>query len=157
MSGPHDPLHVTNYFIGRGLNEGPRFTPIQVQKLVYFAHGWMLGIHHRPLLESKFEAWLYGPVMPEVYHNLSYYRGNPAEAEVLAHAKDFDEDEADILDQVFNVYGKFTGVEPSGMTGAKDGPWDRTWRKHKRQAVIPNNLIEKHFASILSKQKQPSR
>ena len=60
----HDPCQVANYFIKRALKEGKLFTPLQIQKLVFFAHAWGLALLNRPLLEKEFEAWAYGPVMP---------------------------------------------------------------------------------------------
>ena len=148
MPGPHDPCHIANYFINRGAQESKPFTPMQIQKLIYFSHGWMLGIHGRPLLDEEFEAWRFGPVMPIVYYNLTYYGGDPVGAEILAHAKDLDDAEKDIVDQVFGVYGDFDGIELSRMTHVRGGPWSETWRKHKRQAIIPNKLVHRYFANM---------
>ena len=144
----HDPCHVANYFIDRSIADGRPFTPLQVQKLVFFAHGWMLGLYHQPLLEREFEAWTYGPVMPAIYHNLSYYGGSPVTKLILARETSFDEHEESVLAQVYDIYGKFDGVQLSAMSHTPGGPWDRTWRKYGRQAVIPDDLIEQHFADI---------
>ena len=147
--GPHDPCHVANYFIERGLEDNKNFTPLQIQKLVYFSHGWMLGVYHRPLLDQSFEAWPYGPVMPVIYHNLSFYGGDTVSSPILARAKGFADDEENITKQVFDVYGDFSGIAMSRMTHVRGGPWDKTWRKHKRPSAIPNDVIEKHFADII--------
>lgn len=152
MTGPHDPCYIANYFIEHSIKRENRFTPMQIQKLVYFSHGWMLGIHHRPLLNKVFEAWRYGPVMPILYYNLSYYGGNPVDNPILAHEKDFDGDESDILEQILDIYGEYNGIRLSRMTHIRGGPWDRTWRKHKRQAIIPNKMIEQYFEGLLEQQ-----
>jgi uncharacterized phage-associated protein len=144
----HDPCHVANYFINRSLKEGGEFTPLQIQKLVFFAHAWMLGLHHRPLVEREFEAWTHGPVMPAIYHNLSYYGGDPVTRQILARETPFDEHEESILSQVYDIYGKFDGLQLSAMSHTPGGPWDKTWRKYNRQAVIPDGLIEQYFANI---------
>ena len=70
-----DPRAVANWFIERGINEEYPLTHIEVQKLLYFAHGWMLGIHGEPLVEGNWEAWRYGPVLRDVYFSLNYNRG----------------------------------------------------------------------------------
>ena len=145
----HDPCHVANYFIKRGIDEGRPFTPMQIQKLAFFAHGWMLGIHNRPLLEDEFETWRYGPVMPAIYYNLLYYGGDPVETTIaLTREKEFDEEEQDILEQVFDVYGGFSGIELSKMTHTRGGPWDQVQRKHKRIATIPNKTMKQYFANM---------
>ena len=38
---------------------------MQVLKLVYYCHAWMLGLYGRPLIRQPIEAWRYGPVVPE--------------------------------------------------------------------------------------------
>ena len=144
----HDPCHVANYFIERSIAEGKPFTPLQIQKMVFFAHAWTLAFYHQPLLEREFEAWTYGPVMPAIYHNLSFYGGTPVPQKILAREAQFDERETSILDQVYDIYGKFDGLQLSAMSHTPGGPWDRTWRKYNRQAVIPDDLIERYFADI---------
>ncbi len=74
INKPHDPKNAANWFIERGIKEERPLVHIEVQKLLYFSHGWMLGIHQRPLHYGVWEAWRYGPVLPEVYFNLNQYR-----------------------------------------------------------------------------------
>lgn len=147
----HDPCHVANYFIKRSIAEDKPFTPLQIQKLVFFAHAWALAFHHQPLLEREFEAWTYGPVMPAIYHNLSYYGGGPVTQPILARETPFDEHEMSILTQVYDIYGKFDGLQLSAMSHTPGGPWDRTWKKYSRQSVIPDDLIERHFSEVYRK------
>ena len=144
----HDPCHVANYFINRSTEDGKPFTPLQVQKLVFFSHAWILAFYHKPLLEREFEAWGYGPVMPAIYHNLSYYGGGPVAGPILARETPFDTHEENILAQVYDIYGKFDGLQLSAMSHTPGGPWDRTWKKYSRQAVIPDAMIEHYYAEV---------
>ena len=45
----HDPRAIANWFIEQGIKENNPLSHIEVQKLLYFSHGWMLGIHETPL------------------------------------------------------------------------------------------------------------
>ena len=147
----HDPCQVANYFIERSIAEGKPFTPLQIQKLAFFAHAWMLGIYHRPLMEREFEAWTYGPVMASIYHNLSYYGGDSVTAPILARNIPFDDQEISILRQVYDIYGKYDGIQLSELSHTPGGPWDQTWRKHRRLAVIPDKLVERYYEDIYRK------
>jgi len=60
---------VANYFLDLGLRESIPITPLKLQKLVYFAHGWYLGFTGEPLLNEGIQAWEYGPVIPSLYHD----------------------------------------------------------------------------------------
>ena len=46
---------------------------MKVQKLVYFAHGWHLGITKKPLINEQVEAWPYGAVIPSLYDYLKQW------------------------------------------------------------------------------------
>ena len=144
----HDPCHVANYFINRSIEENRPFTPLQIQKMVFFAHGWTLAFRQEPLLEREFEAWTYGPVMPAIYHNLSYYGGGAVTQPILARALPFDDFENNILSQVYDLYGKFDGLQLSAMSHTPGGPWDKTWRRYKRQSVIPDETVREYFKDL---------
>ena len=96
-----DPRAVANWFIERGINEEYPLTHIEVQKLLYFAHGWMLGIHGEPLVEGNWEAWRYVPVLRDVYFSLNYNRGRPITDPIPVRREDFSEDELGIMRVVY--------------------------------------------------------
>ncbi len=50
---------VANYFLKKAAAEGVTLDPMKLQKLVYIAHGWHLGLLGAPLLRSPIEAWTY--------------------------------------------------------------------------------------------------
>jgi uncharacterized phage-associated protein len=56
---------------------GYRLTPMQLVKLVFLCHGWMLGLYGKPLVRDRIEAWKYGPVIPKLYNAVKQYRGGP--------------------------------------------------------------------------------
>jgi antitoxin SocA-like protein len=64
---------VANEFIRLAEADGRALTPLQVIKLAYIAHGWMLALYQRPLISDSIEAWKYGPVIPTLYHALKKY------------------------------------------------------------------------------------
>ena len=58
---------VANEFIHLAKADGRSLTPLQLIKLTYIAHGWMLTLYGRPLIVDEVEAWKYGPVIPDLY------------------------------------------------------------------------------------------
>lgn len=80
-----------------------------LQKLLYYSQGFSLAITGKPLFEEDFEVWQMGPVIPALFEKYGKEPGfgilNPSETgdPVLT------EDEKEVLDQVYFVYGQFSG------------------------------------------------
>lgn len=141
----HDARVVANSLIKRACDDSSPLTPLQVVKLVYFCHGWMLGLYKRPLIRQHVRAWLYGPVVAEVYRILKRYGGMPVEVEIKVPEESFDEQEGDLISQVYLGYGSLTGIELSQLTHAPGTPWYKVWYEEGQNAIIPNLLIQKHY------------
>ena len=61
-------------------NSDRKLTPMEVNKLVYISHGWMLALHDESLISEKIEAWKHGPVIPSLYHKFKMYGAEPIDA-----------------------------------------------------------------------------
>lgn len=146
----HDPKTAANELISRGINEGRLLTHIEVQKLLYFWHGWMLGIHGRPLHHGVWEAWRYGPVLPEVYFNLNHRRGKPIGSLIPAYTEQFPSEEMSILDVVYG-YRSLGIYQLVGVAHSQGGPWDRVWHNKGDSGIIDNSMIQTYFAELLNK------
>lgn len=145
-------ITIANEFLDLA-NEGNNpLTPMQLLKLVYIAHGWMLGIYNRPLVKDRVEAWQYGPVIPALYKQIRKYRSNPVSAKIKTGlgSKDdtLDDDERDIIRQVYDVYGEMSGPRLSRITHASGTPWDLTYEKGSFGLEISNDLIEDHYEQL---------
>jgi uncharacterized phage-associated protein len=146
-------LSVAQFILDRcGENGDGSLSPMQLLKLVYVAHGYMLGTHGRPLLTEPVEAWTYGPVVPSVYHALKQYRSMPVPSVPMAdHAFPFDADEKEVMSKVAKVYGRHDGIVLSAATHKPGTPWSETWGAGHRSSPISDDLIE-HFYGTLLKQ-----
>jgi len=144
-------LSVAQYILDRCNELGdPAVTPMQLIKLVYVAHGYMLGKYGRPLLDEPVQAWQYGPVVPTVYRAVKDYQSAPVERVVgAAQGVVFSDKERDVMDNVARTYGKYTGIVLSSATHRPGTPWQRTWELAGKNAPISNDLIENFYANML--------
>jgi uncharacterized phage-associated protein len=120
-------------------------TPLQLMKLVYLAHGWMLGVHGRHLIRESIEAWQYGPVIPELYHKIKKFRALPVIYPIEETDLNFENDEKEFLDKVYRTYIDWTGMKLSALTHMKGSPWDITWGKKDSDSIIPNDIIRDYY------------
>ncbi len=148
-------LEIANYFIEKSLETGEELTPMKLNKLVYIAHGWYLGLADRPLIGEAAQAWKYGPVIPSVYHRFKSYGG--AQVTSLEPAGDMitipevrDQELKEFLQRIWDVYGHLSGLQLSSLTHQEGTPWSVTRHKYGNGrdnggAMIPNDLIKQHY------------
>ena len=155
--GGHDALLTANRLIQGAKDNNQAFTPVQLIKMVYIAHGWMLGLFGRSLITQPVEAWKYGPVIADVYFAIKHYRNNPVNEFISGLPEGrFDQLESALIDKVRKVYGQYSGIKMSAITHEPGTPWyqvthDRWYRIRNRQQmvgqniVIPNPLIAEYY------------
>jgi uncharacterized phage-associated protein len=126
---------------------------MQVQKLVYIAHGYALAILHKPLIKQNVEAWRYGPVVSDLYHALRQY-GAGVVREPIARIPQESLSETDraLVGAVLNAYGKFSGPQLSTMTHKEGTPWRNIFNHaaYFNNEIIPDPMIEAHYTRLLN-------
>ena len=126
---------------------------MQLLKLVYIAHGWTLGLYGRPLIRDDIQAWQYGPVIPALYSAISKFRSNPVQGPLpLRDQTPLDLQANSVIEQVYNIYGKMSGPALSRLTHATGSPWESIYSAGRFGAVIPNDIIEDHYARLADSQ-----
>lgn len=108
----------SRYLIFKSSLDGKPVTNLKLQKLLYYAQGWYLAFYRKQLFADRIEAWVHGPVVPEVFREYRDFRWSPLpalEATVSAEI-------ADHADQVLSSYGNFDAFQLERMTHS-ESPW----------------------------------
>lgn len=117
-------------------------------KLVYIAHGWYLGITDKTLIDENPEAWRYGPVIASLYAKYKSFGGNIIK-QSKKYSTNITEEDSKFLKRIFEVYGKFSGIELSAKTNQYDTPWSKVWIQIKNKKFmsvqIPENDIRDYY------------
>ena len=153
MGAQHSALEVANRIILLSLQDENHITPMQVQKLTYFCHAWMLGLGHGPLFQDAVESWQYGPVIRAVYHSLKHHGGSRITQPILDKSADFSEVEERIIRVVWQRYGELDGGRLSRMTHAASSPWEQTYQRDKRCQIIHNHDIRDYYAALIEQRR----
>lgn len=117
--GKYDVLDIANYMI----NSKKILSNKKLQKLVYYAYSWYLvksnvncqNLNDK-LFDSKIEAWVHGPVCPDLYFA---YNNNSIKNHSCIK---IDEKTKKILDLVLEIYGNYSGDELEYFTH-QEMPW----------------------------------
>ena len=141
-------IHVAEYILQKANAANDTVTPMQILKLVYMCHGWMLGLYGRQLIKQDVEAWKYGPVIRELYEEVRDYRSAAITDSLCSNLPEFDVLEKSIMDQVYQKYGQYSGPALSRITHEVGSPWHKTYTMLGQNCVISNDLIEDYYKKL---------
>ncbi|MDD9811114.1 MAG: DUF4065 domain-containing protein [Gammaproteobacteria bacterium] len=172
---PYSAIAVANHFLDLAKSAGQEITPMKMQKLVYFAHGWHLAIFDAPLIKENVMAWKYGPVISSLYHGFKKYgksaitdpavdivfnKDENGDIDIMSgrfitpRPDNMDSEVEDLLKAVLESYGRLSAIRLSELTHAHDSPWSRVWKGFSsRDVPIPNEEIKKYFSQLKSSAK----
>jgi uncharacterized phage-associated protein len=68
---------VADFFIYTCNESGALITNLKLQKVLYYAQGWHLGLFGCPLFDDDFQAWVHGPAIPHVYGEYKKFSFQP--------------------------------------------------------------------------------
>ena len=140
---------VADYFLNydsKSEESGEGITHLKLQKLVYYAQGFALVILGRPLFGEKIEAWAHGPIIPSLYRKYKGNDRNPVPAPLDFDASEhFTEDEIELLDEVREMYGKFSAWKLRDMIHTEP-----TWMNNKdTEGEISHKEFKAYFATLV--------
>jgi uncharacterized phage-associated protein len=156
----YDARAVANYFLDLAERDGKPVTPMGIEKLVYFAHGWRLGVYGIPLIKQRIETFRYGPSIRDLANEFQRFGNGPITSPASVYergpdgaftptlpriSKSQDPATAQLLDQVWATYGDFTAIQLSNITHEPGAPWSQALDKN--QPFIDDELIKKYFAA----------
>jgi uncharacterized phage-associated protein len=158
-AAPYDPRAVANLLLEVLEGKGRPPTHIQLQKLLYFAHGRFLRAENKPLVSGYFEAWEYGPVHPAVYQafkgarerriDFRAVRTNLLTGQQVVVEPPDSPDARRHIEAVASDYGLLSTRQLVDLSHASNAPWDQTLRRVSNEialgARISNDVIKEWF------------
>lgn len=152
------PASVIAYaFVKKGIGEGNFVTQMKLQKMVFFAHGYHLARYGERLIEEKFEAWKFGPVVPTIYHAFKSFGSRPiTDKEYKYHEPvifplfKLDDKANDAIEYTWKVTKDLSALSLSNWTHKTGSPWRKVYNPSDWDIEIDNDLIKSYFTKLLS-------
>lgn len=122
---------------------------LKIQKLLYYADGICLAINEDTLFDEKIYAWQHGPVVKEVYKELSINGRDEIPFNVnciniIEEINSYD-DLKEILLTTYDNYAGYTAWQLREKTHVPGSPWQITVDSTGLQTEIDRNLIKQYF------------
>ena len=140
-------LDIANYFLCLEGGEG-EISNLKLQKLVYYAQGFSLVLLDAPLFPEPIEAWMHGPVVPDLYRNFSRYGAAPIPCVSSASPGGLTRDQARLLGEVYQVYGQYSAWKLRQLTHEED-PWRNNYVEGAYSREIPKHEMQRYFRDNL--------
>lgn len=121
---------------------------LSLQKLTYLAQMFHLGVSNSAAFEEDFEAWDYGPVCPDLYHDLKMFGSEPVASysSLGKFEKEFQQDVINnILDPLVKIGIEKTPGKLVSITHWKDGAWSKSYMEGVKGIQIPKSMIRQEF------------
>lgn len=122
-------------------------TNLRLQKVLYFTHMFYSGKEGKPLIDEKFQAWEYGPVLPSLYHHVKMYGKEPIGASVFFFQKILDANSKE-YEYIKDMYDAMDGIKAGEMINIshwKLGAWYKAYEIGRRDRTISQDAIEKEY------------
>jgi uncharacterized phage-associated protein len=111
---------IADYIVWSAHESGSFISNLKLQKILYYVQGWHLAIFQCPLFAERFQAWVHGPVIPELYHRYKKHSWRNIDEDVAR--PDLDAATADFLDEVLDEYGSKDALELEYLA-RREEPW----------------------------------
>lgn len=130
-------------------------TPMALQKILYYAQSFFQALFNKPLFTDACQAWVHGPVYPDVYYKYRGFGYDPIklpEIDFCSDSSGLSATEINFLDAIIVAFGRYSGTTLKAMTH-NEQPWLETrgsLRPNDRcVTVIDSTLINHYFTKII--------
>jgi uncharacterized phage-associated protein len=149
-------LVIAYAFVRRGIDESNPVTQMQLQKMVYFAHGYHYARYGEALINEPIQAWEYGPVIPSIYHSYKFYGSSPIITvdKIIDRPSDIDllglsASAKDAIDYTWKATSKLSAFHLSSWSHKDGSPWANVYQEGIRNIPIDNNEIRNYFKALI--------
>lgn len=116
----------------------------KLQKMCYYVYSWYLTFFNMPISDTKFEAWVHGPVSYDIYISYKNYGWQE-----IPKYNDFlivDKDVRSFVDKIVKYYIKYSADELEKMSH-EELPWQKArgnnlWCSASRELIKDEDIIE---------------
>lgn len=126
---------------------------LKLLKLLYYVQGYHLAMFGTPIFGEKIEAWLHGPVVPEVWKWAKNYDDEQMQSEAL-NKEQIDglrlhPQQIKLIGDVLEIYNKYSAYGLRDKTHT-EMPWLTAYEQDKNNEITRDSLKD-FFAPLVEK------
>ena len=134
--------HIITHYVNQ---KGEDVSHKKLQKLVYYVEAWHLVHLNSSIVDEDFEAWIHGPVVPELYRELKDFGFNnidvindefdtiDEELKAIIKRNGITDEQMELIHSVLDKYANLSAFELE-ILSHNEKPW-----LDAREGLSPNN------------------
>lgn len=162
MKGTYLAQDVARYIINYSNDQNYGVSNLKLQKLLYFVQAFFL-INTKekcPCFSNLIEAWDFGPVVPDVYHEYKQYGStdipkinsffifnseNPWSVSTVDYDNSIiDGSDKKLINEVVNHFANYSATDLVAITH-QQAPWKNAYKPYQNN-IITNEAISEYFS-----------
>lgn len=156
-------IDISRYIIHYLNSKGDLISNKKLQKLLFYVEAWSL-VYLKSIIDEDFEAWVYGPVIPDVYREYKTFSYNPIslkytnsnavkEMEKISNMIGLKKNQRRLIDEVLNQYSSLSALQLENLTHSEN-PWIEARRGcspiQNSNAIIDKKTMKKYYSSLVN-------
>lgn len=125
-------MDLAKYIIDFCYKNGCAVSTLKLQKMLYFLQVDHFKNEGELLFQEDICAWMYGPVVQNVYHRYSGYCGRSINNEYNIE----DSDRYTFLNDKIKFLAEYDPWELVDLSHKENGPWDRVYKQGKGEGDV---------------------
>ncbi|MEG3968298.1 DUF4065 domain-containing protein [Microcoleus sp. T2B6] len=139
---------IANAFIWLAAQTNVAINAYKLQKLMYYAQAWYLGVYGKPLFDADFQAGIHGPVIPDLLEKYQrQFSGEPI-TEKIEQPK-LPQKIGEFIEEVADAYFEYDDATLERMI-CSEKPWQEARgdlpRDESCEGIISHESMKKYYA-----------
>ena len=138
----YNAIQIADYAVAHCIDTEHPISNLQLNKILYFIQKHFLSKNSKGLFEEDFEAWQFGPVVPDVYYKYCSFGG----MRILTKPQqliDIEETKKKEIIKITNEKSILNPWELVSETHKKGSAWDIIYNNGQgNHKIIPKKLIK---------------
>lgn len=124
----YNAIDIARYVIFHENQAGKIISNLRLQKLLYFIQAQFLVAHHEPCFSDRIEAWDFGPVVPNVYHEYKIFGSSNIPARQNNNSNTICKNDCTLIDNILQQASKYSTSQLVSITHNQK-PWKNAYTR----------------------------
>lgn len=136
-------LEIASYIIWYCRQKGYYVSNLKLQKILYFIQAEFLATRGWPCFDEEIQAWDFGPVVPEVYHQYKYFGSSNIIEDTNENPRILGRDRS-LIDEMIEECNQYSASQLVDFTH-RQSPWMDAYQRYSNN-IISKESIRKYFS-----------